>query len=194
MLFVQAVALTYRRRDNGDDPAEWRIDDPDRQAAVVATTHRLLSDIKRTPGTSTDGKSIDSAKLLQWLNEARDLCAQHGRAETGDRCIGQFLARSSPGPDGAWPRPEVCEAMEETASPEVATGFIVGVHNARGAVWRGRGGAQERELAAKYRTRSQELAIEFPYVSRVLEDLAESYDRDAQRHDADAEVRERLEY
>ena len=89
-------------------------------------------------------------------------------------------------------RAEVCDAMEVIASPQIATGFIVGVHNARGAVWRGRGGDQERELAAKYRTRAQELAIEFPYVSNVLQDLAKSYERDAQWHDTESELRDRL--
>jgi plasmid maintenance system antidote protein VapI len=192
MLFVQAVALTYRRRDDGEDPPEWRVSDPDRHASLVATTHRLLSDIHRTPGSSPDGKSIDLDKLLAWVNETRALCAQHGRAEMGDHCIGQLLARSSPGPDGAWPRPEVCEALETTASEEIDRGFLVGVHNARGVVWRGRGGDQERELAAKYRTRSLELANEFPYVSRLLEDLAASYERDASWHDTRSELEDRL--
>jgi hypothetical protein len=78
------------------------------------------------------------------------------------------------------------------ASPEIAIGFRVGVSNARGAVWRREGGGQERELAARYLTRATELAIEYPYVSGVLEDLARSYGRDAQQHDTDSVVRKRL--
>ena len=86
----------------------------------------------------------------------------------------------------------MCEALETTASEEIDRGFLVGVHNARGVVWRGRGGDQERELAAKYRTRSMELANEFPYVSRLLEDLAASYERDASWHDTRSELEDRL--
>jgi hypothetical protein len=74
----------------------------------------------------------------------------------------------------------------------MAIGFRVGTYNARGAVWRGEGGGQERDLAARYRARAGELAIEYPYMSNVLEDLARSYDHDARWHDTDSVVRKRL--
>ena len=37
-----------------------------------------------------------------------------------------------------------------------------------------------------------ELANEFPYVSRLLEDLAASYERDASWHDTRSELEDRL--
>ena len=82
--------------------------------------------------------------------------------------------------------------MEAVASSEISNGFCLGAKNARGVVWGGDGGDQERELAARYRTRAQELAIDYPYVSRMLEDLADSYYRDAQWHDTESEVAKRL--
>lgn len=57
---------------------------------------------------------------------------------------------------------------------------------------RGSGGDQERELAAKYRSWSHQLAHEYPYVSGVLESIASSYDRDAEREDSEAMVNMRL--
>ena len=84
--------------------------------------------------------------------------------------------------------------MESIASPEIGRGFSVGVHNSRGAHWRGEGGAQERELAAKYRGWSQKLAFEYPYVASVLEEIAASYDREAEWHDSEAKVSKRLRH
>jgi hypothetical protein len=192
-LFAQAVALTYKRNDDGEDPPALRIDDRERRAKVASATHRLLDRVRRTPGTQQDG-SVDRDELLAWLNETRRLCAEYARPEIGDQCIGQLLARSSPGSDGSWPSTAVCDGLEAIASPEIGIGFRVGVYNSRGAVWRGEGGGQERGLATQYRTRAAELAIEYPYVSGVLEDVARSYDRDAHWHDNESALRHRLGY
>ena len=72
--------------------------------------------------------------------------------------------------------------------------LFVGVRNARGAHWRGEGGAQERELAAKYRAWAERLHFEYPYVGGVLEEIAASYDREAGWQDTDAKVAKRLRY
>jgi hypothetical protein len=191
-LFAQVIALSFTRKDDGEDPLAWRIDDPERRANVTTRTYRLLSRIKRTPGTQPDG-SINRDELLAWLNETRRLCHEHGRPEIGDQYIGQLLARSAPAKDGSWPPVAVCDAIETIASPEIAVGFSIGVYNSRGAVWRGEGGGQERGLAADYRARSATLAIEFPYVSSIMDDIARSYDRDAHWHDTASAVRRRLE-
>lgn len=190
-LFAQAVALAYKRKDDGEDPPAWRIEDPGRRATVASATHRLLDRVRRTPGTQPDG-AVNRDELSAWLNETRRLCAEYARPEIGDQCIGQLLARSAPGPDGSWPSPAVCDALENIASPEIGVGFRVGLYNSRGAVWRGEGGGQERGLATQYRTRAAEIAIEYPYVSGVLEDIARSYDRDAQWHDNESALRHRL--
>jgi plasmid maintenance system antidote protein VapI len=190
-LFAQAIVLSFKRNDDGEDPPAWRIDDPERRANVATTTYRMLSRIKRVPGTQPDD-SIDRGELTAWLTETRRLCHELGRGEIGDQYIGQMLARSGPALDGAWPPPAVCDALEAIASPQIATGFSIGVYNSRGAVWRGEGGSQERGLAADYRTRAAALAIEYPYVSSIMESIARSYDRDAHWHDTDSAVRQRL--
>jgi len=82
--------------------------------------------------------------------------------------------------------------MEAVASEHIAIGFRLGVINARGAHWRDEGGSQERELAAKYRNWAQQLAFDYPYVSRVIESIAVSYDREAEWHDSEANVRKRV--
>ena len=190
-LFAQAVALTYKRTDDGQDPPEWRIEDPERRSAVASTTHSLLDRIKRIPGTADDG-TINTEALMQWLMEVRRLCAQLGRAETGDECIGELLSRGPADKDGIHPCLAICEAMETIASPRIGQGFAIGVYNARGAHFRVAGGEQERQLAAQYRAWGIRRALEYPYVGSVLERIAVSYDRDAEWHDSDAQVQKRL--
>jgi hypothetical protein len=194
-IFMQAIALAYKRNDDGQDPSEWRIDDSERRVALASAAHRLLEQIKRIPGTDLDGK-INAEALQAWLTEARRLCAQHGRAEVGDQLIGQLLSRAQADGNGVWPCLPVCEVMESVASQQIATGFGVGVYNARGVHSRspGEGGIQERELAAKYRDWAQRLAFDYPYVGSVLESVAATYDREAEWRDSEAKVRKRLQY
>jgi hypothetical protein len=156
----------------------------------MAAMHRLLDNIERMPGTNDDG-TISAHALLHWLTEVRKLFAEHGRAETGDHCIGQLLAKAPKDADGVPPQ-AVCNAMETVASQAICEGFRIGVRNSRGAHWRGEGGSQERDLAAKFRRGAQRLRFDYPYVGRVLEDIAASYDHEAGWHDSEANVRKRL--
>ncbi|MEX2374591.1 MAG: helix-turn-helix domain-containing protein [Dehalococcoidia bacterium] len=190
-LFVQAIALAYRRNDSGEDPPGWTVNDPDRRAAVATAAHHLLEHFKRIPGTTADG-SIDEEALRTWVLEARRLCVEHGRAEVGDQRIGQLLSGAPSDEDGLQPCRAVCEVMEWVASEDIGTGFHIGIINSRGVVFRGPGGDQERALAETYRKSAIRLAHEYPYVSAVLEGVAVSYDRDAEREDSETLINRRL--
>lgn len=190
-LFVQAVVLAYKRSDEGQDPPEWRIENPEQQSVVAWAAHRLLDQIKRIPGADEGGR-IDAAVLIAWLDEVRRLCQEVARGEVGDQCIGQILANAPEGENGVWPCEEVGEAMERIASTEISIGFQIAVYNSRGVQWRGEGGAQERELAARYRGWAERLRFDYPYVGNALEEIATSYDRDAAREDSETMIRKRL--
>ena len=192
-LFVQMLALVFKRKDDGQDPSEWRIENPGRRARLASTAYRLLDRIGRIPGTGEDGK-INAEALLNWKTEVRRLCAEHGRIEIGDQMIGQLLSKAPAEQDGRWPCVPVCEAMERIASQHIGTGFNVGVHRAQGVTSRAidEGGAQERELAAKYRSWAKQRAFDYPYVSRVLESVAAAYDWEAKREDTEVEIEKRL--
>lgn len=193
LLYMQVMALLWKRNDSGQDPAEWRIEEPERRRAVASAMRRVLDQMKRIPGKGADGKIVAS-DLMNWLLQVRELAAQYSRAEITDQCLGQLLAKAPSENADVWPCAPVCEAMEGIASPEIAKGFLIGVHNSRGAHFRAEGGGQERDLAAKYRGWSQKLAFEYPYVARVLEDIAASYDREAEWHDSEAKVSKRLRH
>lgn len=189
-LFVQAVALAYKRSDDKEDPPEWKIENPEQRAAVASAAYRLLDRIKRLPGTDENGM-INAAALAAWLAEVRRLCREYARADIGDHCLGKLLAKAPEGA-GVWPCEAVCEAMEEIASAEIGRGFYIGVHNSRGAHYRGEGGEQERELAAKYHAWAERLHFDYPYVGGVLEGIAASYEREAGWQDSEAKVTKRL--
>ena len=193
--FVHALALVFKRNDDGQDPSEWRLEDPKRYADLALAAYHLLRLIGRIPGTGEDGK-IDAEALLNWMTEVRRLCAEHGRVEVGDEKIGELLAKDDPPTEGSggWPCLSICEAMEKIASQQIGQGFLIGTLNRRGVHLRGmdEGGSQERELAAKYRGWARRRAFDYPYVSSVLESIAASYDRDAKREDVEMEIRKRL--
>ena len=81
--------------------------------------------------------------------------------------------------------------MERVGSKNIASGFAVGTFNARGIVI-GEVGRQERELAEKYRSRARQRAPHYPFVGGILEGIADDYDRQAIREDADAQIEQRL--
>ena len=134
--------------------------------------------------------------MSRWVTDARRLCSEHGRAAIGDEEIGQLLSRAPSGEDGSWPCQPVCDVLETIASPEIATGFEVGVHNSRGVYSRNldEGGEQERNLSAKYRAWAQRFIFDYPYVARILERIAGNYNRDADREDVNVLTRKRLGY
>lgn len=191
IMFVQALALLFRRDDGEQDPAEWQIEDAEQRKNLGRAAHSLLGQLHRLPGTKTEGK-VNLDVLLVWVEEVRSLCAEFGRAEIGDHYIGQLLSRARDEEGGVWPCRAVCAAMEEIPSEEIARGFVIGVRNVRGAHWRDKGGTQERELAAKYRTYAEKLAIEFPYASSVVSKIATSYESEAKWQDIRAETDDRL--
>ena len=191
ILFVQALALCYKRSDDSQDPVDWHTQNPDQRVAAATAALRLLDGLRRIPGTGTDG-SIDVTRLQNWVADVRRLCTEHGRAEQGDLRIGQLLSKAPADTDGVWPCRSVCEVMETVHSEHIAYGFHLGVRNARGFHMRGEGGYQEREIAAKYQMLARELDFEYPYVSSVLEGIASSYERNAVEEDSAASVRRRL--
>ena len=110
-----------------------------------------------------------------------------------DISIGEMLAYAPPDPDGVWPCEPVRDVLEELHSADIMRGAHTGLFNSRGAHWRGDGGAQERELADKYRAWADALQYSHPYVSsELLMGMVRTYEHDARREDTEANVKRRL--
>ena len=192
-LYTEIIVRAFRRGDQEKDPPELRIDDTEQCKDVAKAAYDLLQWFHRIPGSDARGV-VHTEQLTAWLTEVRTACMRYGRAEVGDVCIGELLSRASPDGDGRWPCQAVCEVLEWMSSGEVDRGFIIGTHNARGVVTRhlGKGGDQERTLAAKYRGWAQQIAYEYPHVGSILKRIAEGYDHDSVRQDTNANLQHRL--
>ena len=128
------------------------------------------------------------------------MSAEYGRLDVCDLKIGELLARSVArtvagiADADVWPDRAVCEALEMIGSRSVANGFVVGTLNARGVTKRGayEGGEQERTLAKTYLGLSDLIDVEYPFVGRILREIAITYNGHAGRHDSEVELRQRL--
>ena len=192
-LLMQLIGLVYVRKDGNEDPREWIIADEERRRSAAVTAYDILRRIARIPGTRPDG-SIDTAKLRVWVDTMRELGQRFGRTEMVDHVIGEILGRSKEGTDGVWPPEPVCQVFEAIASEDMSKGMYIGRHNVRGAHFRSRDGADEHTLAARYRAWAKAVAFHYPFTATFLEEMAKSYDHEAQWHDTDANVRKRLSY
>lgn len=190
-LFVQAITWTYKRKDGAADPAEFQVP-PERIKTMAERGYKLLEAIERIPGHNELGE-LKADHLARWITTVRQSCAELGRADIADLCIGKLLSHAPVGQDSVWPCEPVRDVMEDIQSESLMNGAHTGVYNSRGAHWRGEGGNQERELAEKYRKWSQALQVSHPFVaSKLLMDLAKNYDHEASRHDTEAGIRRRL--
>ena len=120
------------RADEGQDPPGWQVEDTTQRKSLASNAYRLLDHARRVPGTDSEG-GIDAEALEKWIDKARELCARYGRAEVGDTRIGQILSHAPSEKNGLWPCDAVCEALERFAVQHIRKGFIIGVHNTRGA-------------------------------------------------------------
>ncbi len=181
--YVDLVSRVFR----GKDEPKRQLDEF--EAARAQHAYWVLMHWRGLPGLHESG-AIDSAHLKEWVTEARLLFAEGGRADIGDEQIGQVLSHCPAGEDGIWPAEAVREIIEMIGSANIESGIVLGALNNRGATWRGvfDGGGQERDLARRYQAWSRAMATTARRTSRVLRLIAESYERQARQHDADASI------
>lgn len=189
-VYVQAVTWAYRRNDGAKDPPEFQIPEEGVKNAAHRG-HKLLGGMTHIPGH--DAQEFDKDRLPKWIATVRKSCAELSRPEVGDINLGKLLSHSPVGTDGVWPSERVRQVMEEIQSDDMMSGAHTGIYNSRGVVWRGEGGDQERELAAKYRKWGEALQFTHPFVSsHLLMKLAKTYEHEANREDMEAGIRRRL--
>ncbi|MBL8624652.1 MAG: helix-turn-helix domain-containing protein [Myxococcales bacterium] len=196
--FVQILSLLYKPRgdkldadassadsssadSDGGAPDEV-VDERTRLRAMQA--FHLLEGWDAIPGMRDD-RTIDAAALESWIKNARVLAKDVGRLAVADLHIGKVLATAPKGADGHWPADAVRDAIDLFRSKDLESGVALGVYNRRGGTTRGLrdGGALERDLVTTYRTWGDEVRLHHPRTAAVLHAIADSYERDAARHD-----------
>ncbi|WP_144414173.1 hypothetical protein [Corynebacterium mustelae] len=187
--FVKIVCAAYRAQpsseeeDSAEDPeGEQQCDDS------LAKNAYLLLNVWDTPPGLFDGV-MNAEALRVWLDRAMKLLAERGRTEIGLQKVGQVLGHTPPDPDGTWPGKVVRDLIEEKQLDHIETGLYLHIFNSRGVTSRGLedGGDQELRLAADYRAKAQAFVDTAPRVARMFRDLAVEYEREARRHEEDAE-------
>ncbi len=190
--FARAIAWATRRKDGREDPPEFQAL-PDQEKIYTERARNLLDAVERIPGHDDLG-ALQADRLMDWVEKVRGACDALGRAEIADLYLGKLLARAPIGEDSIWPCEPVREVMEKFRSEAMADGAYETIFNSRGVVMRGEDGAQEREIADRYRKWAEALGNSHPFVaSRLLRKVAGYYERDAEREDTKAEIRRRLD-
>ena len=190
-VFVQAVAWAYKRKDGGTDPVEFQV--PEGKVKNMAERgYKLVEAIERIPGHN-DLDELETDRLAKWIATVRQGAAELSRADIADICIGKLMSHAPVGTDGVWPCEPVRQVIEDIQSDRMMEGAHTGVYNSRGVHWGGEGGDQERESAEKYRKWGEALQFSHPFVSsKLLMELARTYEREASREDTEAGIRRRL--
>lgn len=158
------------------------------ELAFAHLSFSVLRKWRTLPGLADDG-SIDADHLTEWVRAARLALADSGRASIGDEQIGQVLASSPVGSDEVWPAEAVREVIENVGNARIDTGLHIGKTNQRGVTSRGvfDGGDQERVLEQQYREMASKISTRWPRTARILRGIADSYQHEARRNDAEAE-------
>lgn len=188
-LFIEMLSAAFKGSDDaGADLPDAETRDPEQARVVASQAYRLLDLWNHIPGTADDG-AIDGARLEAWIKEARAMAKAVGRAEVADSRIGAMLSASPMGADGVWPAEPVRDALDLFRSRSLLSGFQVGRMNRRGVTRRmpQDGGALERDEAATFRGWARALVYDHPHTAKALDEIADSYERDAIRHDEDAQ-------
>ena len=182
-LFVDLVKRVYRGKN---EPRRKRSQSDEDQATQAWW---VLHGWAGYPGRRDDG-TLDADIMRRWVTAARLLLSESDRADIGDEVIGQAFAHSPLGEDGVWPAEPIRDMLENIGSRDLENGLVIGRLNSRGVTSRGvyDGGDQERALASTYRGGSTSTKGTWPRTSRVLREIAESYERDAAREDLQAEL------
>ena len=181
--FIELLSLVFRSRNEPELENDPMTEAEAKSRSAQATqAYRLFHEWKQIPG-SDDTTNVDESALRQWCDEARSLAIACGRIEVCDSQLGQLFAHAPADDDGKWPCRAVRRVIESVATESLGSGLHCGIFNSRGAGFRGTGGDQERELAAKYRSQAEAIRFDAPFTSDVLMGLARDYEHQAKDWD-----------
>jgi hypothetical protein len=189
--FGELLSLVYRAHNSSE--TQDLLDDETREFKKHHTQRawHLLREWHTIPGSRDDG-AIDAVVLRNWTDTARKIASDSDRIEVCDLTLGELLAYAPEDPDKSWPCTPVRDLLESIDSARLFRGLHTGVMNKRGVYSKSphEGGAQERDLAAKYEAYSKMCQNRWPKTAAALRGIRDDYLEYAKREDAEAEARE----
>ena len=175
--FCDLIQRIYRANDVEHEEAE-----PTEQSRNIATNaYRLLSTWSIVPGTQPDGEFKPEA-FLEWLTVMEEIVKESGHYDVALIQLGDVLIHSPEGPDGLWIHPVIAEAMNSKERSSLRNGYRTGIYNSRGVHTVDPKATPERALAQKYRQQADQIETAgYQRLAVTMRNLADSYDRDAER-------------
>ncbi len=174
--FCELIQLIYRAEDA--EPVE----EPSEQHRNIATNaYRLLSAWSVVPGAQVDAE-FDPDAFTAWLSGVEEIVKTSGHYDVAMIQLGDVLVNAPEEPNGLWIHPVIAEAMNDRERASLRDGYSTSTRNSRGVHTVDPEAKPERELAAKYRKRADEVEnAGYQRLATTLRDIAASYDRDAER-------------
>lgn len=176
--FCDVIRRIFRSRNQTSPQKE----PTEQEKQFASNAYRLLHKWRVSPGVMPDGGfSVD--RFRAWLETVRSACRESGHLEVAQVQVGQVLARNiPPGEDGLWINKAVAEALNASDAEDMRRGLCTGFYNLRGFHAVDPTGAPEKELAAKFRQRADDVErLGYHRLADSLRQLADSYMDEAKR-------------
>ncbi len=175
--YCEVIRQIYRSKHESKTKKE-----PTEQQKTIATNaYRLLSEWQVPPGMQPDG-SFSRENFNKWLDSIKTECSKSGHLEVALSHVGKVLIHCSQDPSGLWIHHVAATALNAKDASDMRNGFRLGIFNARGVHWVDPTGKPEKELAEKYRQQASDVENQgYQRLAVTLRELADSYDRDAER-------------
>lgn len=182
--FCMLIQAIYRSRN---DDAE--VEEPTEDSKRIATNaYKLLHSWKRVPGIQDDG-SFDEKWFSNWIAEVIKSTTDSGHNDVAFIQLGEVLINSPADTGGLWIHNSIAAALNDRFNDKLRQGYRTGCFNSRGAYVVDTTGKNERAIAAEYRDKADAVENEgFQRFAVTLRELAESYEREAERNIADANM------
>jgi len=178
--FIDCLLILENRKTISKAVNRLNVEDEKLQQAQKLRATILFQALERLPGQSDHG-DIDVDVLIRWITDVRGIATEYECIKSCDEMLGQWLSKAPQnGMDNQWPTREVCEILENFTTESMRVGFKIGTLNIRDRIVQlpYKGGDQDQDLADLFRRRAEQCRPEFPYVSKILNDISERYEKD----------------
>lgn len=178
--FIEAIKLLYPS-ENYDHVKKT----DERAQDIASNVWKLLHEWRRPPGKLDDG-SFSGDALKKWHDEVSIKTIESGYFDAAMTYLGHVLFYADPDPNGLWIDQSAAEILDEKDNNYIRQGFTMEVYNSRGVHNIDPSGKQEKNLADLWRKKAEEIEnLGLIRFASSLKDLANSYDREAERVIAD---------
>ena len=175
--FCEAISLLYRSKNETESDKETT----EQQKMKAENIWRLLKNWSTIPGTQADGEFSPDA-FNEWLTVVKTKCKESGHLEVALSTIGTVLINCPSDPDGLWIHRTLAEALNAEDAEKMRRGFSIGILNSRGVHCVDPTGKPEKELAAQYRQKAEDVENAlYRLFADTLRSLAKSYEDEAKR-------------